>query len=859
MSQPRHIDSVMPFKQWAEKYFEKGFIPIPLPPGRKNPPPGGWTGHGRPTPDLAQLQVWLSNSDPAIRYPISKANIALRLNTIDDEYDLVGIDVDHHPEDINDPKNGGPQLESFEKKLGKLPPTWTSSARTNGIAGIRIYRAPKGLAWRGDLGPGGHDIDIISKNYRFMVVFPSTNPDARDAQYWWYPPGHPPNGNVPNGFGPIPDLSDIPLLPDKWVEYCTQGYTKDVGVPMDMDISEKALDQWAKTNFAPNDVLCEYMELTLAKWVDKLDNSAKSHNVLTSAFNHMLRCGATEGHKGWRKAAIEFQKHYVATVLERGKRRTESEAKSEARRSYFGALRRIKGEADISSAYFATDDACDMLANQAGPITEPEEDDGGWPKTPAKNVDEYERNDDGNAMHFLDLHQGILYYVPNVLRNWIIWNGDRWVVDELSSIAPYLYRRVKERQMVYAAKLFADYQAVAGASGSAELKKLAGQWITHARKSGQIRDIERALESARNVREGISISYEQLDSDRRALGCANGVVRINESGKIEIFERDKSLLITRNTGVPYIPLKHQKTRGKRLFKDFLDKFIAPSLDIRYFQKLCGSTLIGNNEEKMAMFFWGRTDTGKTTMLELMIRALGDYGGVRNPDIFKSVRLNPALGSSLTLRIMGVSELGDNEINSELFKNITGGEKITVELKGSNNLVSGIPQFTPIITTNSVPRVPGEDSAFRNRLRVIEFKHQASEEEKSSGNQAVLAWLIEGAAMYTREGLTPIPAEIVMATEEFASEVSDIGDFVSDCIVADGDGFVRNADLMQHFRQWADSVNVDVRGWSQTRLTQKLKGLGFEYSRIRNGRGFKGIKLVEFGLEDVTPEPKSESK
>lgn len=881
LNQPRFIGSASPFKQWSEKYLAAGFAPIPLPPGKKNPPPTGWTGHGRPVPDEQQNAKWLNETDKCYwynpdkqksePYDIGKANIALRLNTIEVDgklYDIVGIDVDHHPDDKDDPKDGGTQLDYLEKKFGKLPDTWTSSARVNGIAGIRFYLVPAGLMWRGDCGHAGPDIDIISKNYRFAVCFPSTNPDANNRQYWWYPPGFKPDGDLDaidrQRHGLIPDPKKLPLLPDSWIDFLTQNRIKDIGVPMDMDSTSKQLTRWASKNFAPNQSICEYMAITLDKWKLKLDDSAKSHNVLTAAHYHILKCGAEEGHNGWGKTVGEFEKYYVSNVLARGKRRAR-EAQKEVERSRFGALRRIKGAADEAAEkgtnYFARVDECDRPPGGGGEINvDPPKDVGRWPISDSKrSPKEYAMNDDGNGEQFLDIHEGLVRYVPNVLQKWMVWDGTKWVVDEKNVVARYLYRRVKERQIAYAEELKQAWLAVQGTPLEKERKALYHNWNRFSLQSGMVRDIDRALQAASAVREGVAIKYEELDNDRRALGCSNGVVRVTKSGDIEVVENSKELLITKNTGRPYIPLKQQKTEGKKLFKDFLDKFVAGSgHDLEYFQKLCGSVVLGDNSEKRAIFFHGVTDTCKSTMLELMIRSMGDYADTRQPDIFKSKVLNPQLAHALSLRLVGVSELGDNTINSELFKNITGGERITVELKGSNNLISAVPQFTLIVTTNGVPNVPGEDTAFRNRLLVCEFTRQATDLDKLSGNQqklyeqgldAVLAWLIEGAAKYTREGLLPIPVHMQMATEEFTSKLSDIAEFVEEWIMPNPDGIVRNEDLYLAFERWADKNNFNKKGWSNGKLTSRLKGMGYKQTvkrlegQSKSQRVWVGISLI----------------
>jgi putative DNA primase/helicase len=882
MNQPRFIDSVSPFKSWAEKYRSVGYIsPIPLPPGKKNPPPTGFTGHGGSDVGEQQLAKWLAGTDPGQRYPIAKCNIGIRLSCVGDEFEMVGIDVDHHPEDKDDPKEGGPQLEYLETLYGKLPSTWTSSARTNGVAGIRFFLAPKGLAWRGDCGVHGPDIDIISRCYRFAVVFPSINPDAGNRQYWWYPPGFRPDGDLDSinrdHWGLIPNPARLPHLPDPWVNWLTDHKTPEIGVPQDMNSTPKQLMRWALKSFAPNDEMCEYLEAMSAKWIKKLENP-KGHDILTAAHYHMLMCGSQEWHHGWKFAVKAFEKAYVETVLGRHKR-TLREAEREIERSRTGALRKIKGAADEKPHYFGTEDPCDLVANQPGPIIAGEDDIvANFPRGKAKTPDQYTLNDDGNAEHWLDLHAGLVLYVYNVYQKWIIWDGERWHVDDKDVIAHHLYRRVKEAQVLYANKVYADYLKVAGTPKATELKTLHQRWTTHARQSGMTPNISRALEAAKSVRgEDITIKFEDLDSDRRALGVQNGVVRFKHKDEvtggnwrdvIEVVENDKSLLLTKNTGVPYIPFSRQQdTRGYLLFVDFLQRFIAPSINLKYFQKLCGSCLLGINTEKMALFFWGEPNTGKSTIVTLMLKAIGEgYGCTRNPDIFRSVHLNPALASALSTRIMAVGELGDNTINSDLFKNLSGGhDPVTCELKGKNNLVTSIPQFTILVHTNNEPNVPGEDVAFHSRLWVVPFKHEATDAELTEGKEqqtqllsegltACLAWLIEGCAKFVIEGLHPKPAELVAATKEFVSNLSDISSFARDWLAPDPGGFVQNKDLLNHFVSWAVGNNLDIRGWSQPKLSRRLKDLGFKAHSQRGEidgkrigepmRGFKNIKMVK---------------
>lgn len=161
-----------PFTRAADTYFELGFSPFPIPPHvggapQKSPPPVGYTGHEGKWVTQKQIDIWKEEALPG-------TNIGIRLPK-----GLVGIDVDGY-------KGGWETLKKLEKELGELPPTWTSTSRNDGKSGIRLFTAPKGLAWAGAAGPG---IDIISYQYRYMVVAPSIHPLTGKAYFWVDPHG----------------------------------------------------------------------------------------------------------------------------------------------------------------------------------------------------------------------------------------------------------------------------------------------------------------------------------------------------------------------------------------------------------------------------------------------------------------------------------------------------------------------------------------------------------------------------------------------------------------------------------------------------------------------------------------------
>lgn len=171
---------------------------LPLRPASKVPHLAGWTGYDGAWPTDAQIAKW-RESQP------DDANLMLRVN-----YGLVGIDVDAY-----DAETGAQTLAEAQKRWGPLPDTYRSSSRSDDdLSGIRVYRVPEGVLFKGviafaDLEIG--DVEIIQPHHRHITAWPSIHPNG--GLYRWYGP----DGELlPEGV--VPRVEDLPELPAMWVE-----------------------------------------------------------------------------------------------------------------------------------------------------------------------------------------------------------------------------------------------------------------------------------------------------------------------------------------------------------------------------------------------------------------------------------------------------------------------------------------------------------------------------------------------------------------------------------------------------------------------------------------------------------------
>jgi len=193
-----------PFHAAATDYYQAGFLPIPLPEGKKYPPPKGVPNDVEYSE--ARLEDWLNGIYEG-RSEVDKRHKNIGCIVPDG---CVVIDVDG--------RAAKEALIELENELGELPPTWMSF-RGDPERYHLWYSTPAGLKWPGKLGPG---IDIIYRHYRYMVLPPSIHPDG--GQYRWA--NLKGDGlRVSNGYFPAPD--EFADLEGGWLDLAnSNGYER---------------------------------------------------------------------------------------------------------------------------------------------------------------------------------------------------------------------------------------------------------------------------------------------------------------------------------------------------------------------------------------------------------------------------------------------------------------------------------------------------------------------------------------------------------------------------------------------------------------------------------------------------------
>ena len=761
----------------AQLYRKAGWLgTIPVPYNEKHPPPRGYTGAAAPYPDDENVALWQKNS---------RNNIALRLAEVDylpkaspyqeKAYELLGIDVDDY-----ESKQGWDELQELEHKLGTLPNTICSSSRweQSPHSGVRVYLVPAGLHF---LGKASKSIDIIQRAHRYMLVWPSINPDVPYAEVSTYrfrtPSGayyeHSGEGAAIGTLAAaIPPLSDVAVLPEAWLDYLTCNRMRATGDEIS-SLGGDELLTWANETFNDSQgEMCRMISNAVEKKLVELDSCTAHHDLMLAAHWHFLRLGA-EGHSGWIEAMKTFNnKWFHKTQKDRGGEAADVLA-GEIQRSVIGSLSKIEPELEN----YIPEDECGSgnvhalhdVDNWAPNVSEDESgiavNDGDnlgpvvsrMPKY-ATSPGQYSQTDDENARHFIDLYGDNLKYVET-RQSWILWDGQFWNRDIADKLTTRAFSVVQARQMAYARSLpRSDASAV----------KLANSWQRWSLRSGNLHPIAGAIKQARTAffeDEPVAIIGDQLDRNPKLLGCENGVLVLERDPYLRPAKKED--YVTYNTHTPYIPwdtdvaAEQGVLEGYTLWQEYLDTFL-PDVKLRHFiQKVLGHLLVGGNPEKLLIFVYGPHDTGKSTMLGGIRSAVGDYYGTVDINLFNNQKLNPGLIRAVPLRIAGMSEVEEGNMDANMIKRLTGNDTITAEAKFSNEIFQGNPQFTPIIALNQEPRIKNVDEALQERIIVLPFNFQIPMEKRDYGRQtdiemysseAVLSWLVDGWRMYCREGM-----------------------------------------------------------------------------------------------------------
>jgi putative DNA primase/helicase len=216
---------------------------------------------------------------------------------------------------------------------------------------------------------------------------------------------------------------------------------------------------------------------------------------------------------------------------------------------------------------------------------------------------------------------------------------------------------------------------------------------------------------------------------------------------------------------------------------------------------------------------GTAGGGKGTFIRVLHGIIGsnNIGSLRTEQLAERFEMGRMLGKTL---LYG-ADVPENFLNcrgASRLKALTGGDPISVELKGSNERPEIICRFNVIVTCNSRLKVnlEGDTDAWRRRLAIIEYRNNPPEIKIADLSERILRGEAPGVLNWMLEGLEKLRADnwqlkISPRHEKIVSDLLLESDshtvFVEECLECDGEASLIVANCYEAYVEF-----VFQRGW-----------------------------------------------
>jgi len=442
---------------------------------------------------------------------------------------------------------------------------------------------------------------------------------------------------------------------------------------------------------------------------------------------------------------------------------------------------------------------------------------------PEEILENYEANDLGFGKLFSDTYSRVLKFVSDA-GIWRHYDGARWVDD------------TSETFVEHCARLLVNY-----------LKSKDNEGIEFF--TGQLSRLSIRKTMIKDARSISPVKMADFDSDPLLLNALNCTIDLRDPSRREHNPDD---LLTKTANVKYDP----SAKCDRWDK-FIEEIMCGDENLAAFlQRALGYALSGDVSKECLFILWGRTTrNGKGTLMETLLKIMGDYAKSLSPAVLsqksKSSDLpSPELAGVAGVRLVTVSEPDKGmKLNAALVKRLTGGDPILARYL-RRNPIEYRPQFKMFINTNHLMEIDDDTVFSSGRIMMIPFEKHFEEKDrdhtlkdtlKSPKNASgIFNWLLQGYRNFKAKDLKA-PEKSVKALNTYRQECDTIALFMESMLVKCGEGeWIKTSNLYNDYRKWYTSC--DIEGKSQKEFVDTLRQKGLLSRHNTDGHIVRGYKM-----------------
>jgi P4 family phage/plasmid primase-like protien len=351
---------------------------------------------------------------------------------------------------------------------------------------------------------------------------------------------------------------------------------------------------------------------------------------------------------------------------------------------------------------------------------------------------------------------------------------------------------------------------------------------------------------------------KKLDMNPYLMCFSNGVIDFKEKRFRNGYPEDN---LSKCTNIDYVPLNDLK-HGTIIadIRDFMRKLFPVAELNQYMWDHLASTMTGLTTNQTFNMYIGVGSNGKSVLVNLMEKILGDYKG----DVPLSLITQPRtkIGSAspeiaalrgVRFAVMQEPSKGDKIIEGQL-KALTGGDPLTGRALYMDN-ITFIPQFKLVVCTNEFMDVKSNDHGTWRRICVVEYMSLFTDTPVSDDpdkpyqykldkyiNEKFAEWAPIFASMlvdrvYETNGNVHIPEMVKSASNAYREQQDYIAEFVRDRIGKSPTDCIQKNMLANVFKEW---YNTNY-GNRVPNIKEIIAFMDKQFGKQRNGV-WAGVKI-----------------
>ncbi len=351
-------------------------------------------------------------------------------------------------------------------------------------------------------------------------------------------------------------------------------------------------------------------------------------------------------------------------------------------------------------------------------------------------------------------------------------------------------------------------------------------------------------EACELVKIGGYIDRASFKDSREIIALKNGLLHVS-TGKLVGFSPDYFFL-------HIVPVAYDANADCPNIKKFISEVVSPQ-DALILQEMAGYCLLRAYPYHKAFMLLGHGRNGKTTLLRLVTRFLGqdNVSGVALQELSHRFFVAPLEGKLANI----CDDLSDNDVRlTGKFKKATGESTMQAEKKFQDPFTfSNYAKM--IFSANKLPHSVDDTAAYFERWILVPFPHEFVDGQNADPNlfeklttdgelSGMLNWALEGLHRLMANGKFTDSATAADVRKRYGDMLDSAAAFVRDCTERDPSGKVPKKDLYNDYVKYCEDNSLIADDYQN--FCKKILGFGVVESRpTKSGsrvQSFRGIKI-----------------